>query len=148
MKFQNLISITFAYLVPLSFVPQRITIFEHGATISGKWCLLSQLMIDSSRNSRDSTFFPMDTSSYFSFEDDGKFTAWVQSDFDTTGISLNEMYVYNKTEKQLVIIDNQSKDTFTIQTLIHDKMTLFRKQKVFSDGQTTSVKQWIYLKRK
>ena len=148
MKFQKLILLLFTTLVLLSFSPQRITIFEQGATISGKWCLSYQLTVDSSQNGRDSAYFPMDTSSFFSFEDNGKFSAWIQSVFDTTGIALNEKYVYNKTEKHIIIEDDQSKDTFAIQTLIHDKMTLFRNQKVISDGITTSVKQWTYLKRK
>lgn len=105
-------------------------------------------MVDSSQYSRDSTFFPMDTSSYFSFGDNGEFTAWVQGEFDTTGIFLNQKYIYNEAEKQIIITDGTSKDTFFVQTLIHNKMDLFRKQKIFSGEQATIVKQWIHLKRK
>lgn len=148
MKLQKLILLLFTTLALLSFSPQRITIFEQGARISGKWCLMYQLTVDSSQNGRDSAYFPMDTSSFFSFEDNGKFSAWIQSVFDTTGIALNEKYVYNKTEKHIIIADGQSKDTFAIQTLIHNKMTLFRNQTIFSDGVKTTVKQWTYLKRK
>lgn len=148
MKPQKLILLLFTTLALLSFSPQRITIFEQGATISGKWQLVYQLTVDSSQYGRDSVYFPMDTSSFFSFDDNGRFNAWIQSSFDTTGIALSEKYIYNKAEKYIVIADGKSNDTFALQTLIHHQMTLFRKQTIFSNGVKTSVKLWTHLKRK
>lgn len=144
MKVRISILCLIASFLLMGFIPQKISIYEDGVSIHGKWRLLSRKVIDSNRVHPESTIFPMDSSSYFYFHDKGQFTAKIQSTFDTAGVFLTAKYVQNK--KQLIISDSNSSDTFIIQLLFRNKMTLFSKHKIISQGGVeTTVNKWIYL---